>query len=84
MTADEVEIASLDHDLGVSEETGNDLLLWMAERDVWPQRELRLHSADAEAREIMRLVIDGEGPFTWDKSWSAFVRHERTLGSEDG
>lgn len=55
----------------------------MAERDIWPRQELRLHSADMEGREIMRLVIAGEGPFTWEQSRSAFVRHERNLGPED-
>lgn len=81
-----VETASLDHDLsaaGATDQTGRDLLAWMSLHDVWPSAELRVHSGDPEARELMAELIATEGPFRRLDSEPVFVWQERELGPGD-
>ena len=41
---------SLDHDLGEDQETGYDLVKWMAETDAWPQNKPTVHSMNPVGR----------------------------------
>lgn len=50
------EEASLDNDLGPGEEEGRKLVLWMAERNIWPDR-VSVHSANPVAVEYMEGMI---------------------------
>lgn len=59
-----VEVASLDHDLTLSqtlgftdsERTGYDVLVWMEENNIWPERVL-IHSQNASGRIRMLQVV---------------------------
>jgi len=50
--------ASLDHDLGLCQKTGYDLVKWMAETGFWPQTKPRVHSMNPVGAESMRATID--------------------------
>src|SRR5690606_41986839 len=52
-----VKAISLDHDLGIGQKTGYDVLLWMEEHDVWPET-IRIHSMNAVGRQRMLAVLE--------------------------
>ena len=56
-----VDAISLDHDLGPTL-TGNDVLKWMQEHEVWPPHGVFVHSSNNSAAESMRLAIDARYP----------------------
>jgi hypothetical protein len=63
-----IEEVSLDHDLGDfdalgREYTGYDIVIWMAENDVWPPNGARSHSANPIGRERIEAVIERYGPY---------------------
>ncbi len=49
---------SLDHDMGPGQETGYDLVKWMAENNIWPNGKISVHSANPVGAENMRATID--------------------------
>lgn len=49
---------SLDHDMGEGQESGYDLVKWMAENDIWPTGEITVHSANPVGAENMRATIE--------------------------
>jgi len=61
----EVEVASLDHDLNMTqtmgyadeEKTGYDILCWMEENNVWPVNGVQVHSANPSGRKKMLQVV---------------------------
>lgn len=62
----DVEVASLDHDLGDEAAHGGDghcLTNWMAESGCWPTRGIRIHSANPVGRDAMLATIDRYGPY---------------------
>lgn len=65
MTRDDIELISLDHDLG--EEgvlaTGYDFVKWMAENNRWPKYSPLIHSANPVGRKNMQSVIDRYAPY---------------------
>ncbi len=67
--------ASLDHDLGEGDgREGYDLLLWMAERGVWPSEGLAVHSSNPPGAERMCGVIERYGPYRRVPGTRRFVR----------
>lgn len=68
-----VAYASLDHDLGFTDdedplkqvecETGYDLCKWMAEHRIWPKYKPMVHSANPVGAANMRAIIDRHGPY---------------------
>lgn len=52
-----VDVASLDNDLGEGLEEGRRLVLWMAESRIWPNKEIRVHSANPVACQYMAGMI---------------------------
>lgn len=79
LTQNRIEFASLDHDLGlkisevtkdgfliaaaVQEETGYDLVKWMAETSTWPSKGIRIHSSNPIAFLNMGKTIERYGPY---------------------
>lgn len=57
-----VAIASLDNDLGYDEE-GRELVLWMAEFDIWPSEACYAHTSNGPAYKYMKGMIDRYGPY---------------------
>ena len=57
----DVEIASLDNDLGEGQEEGRRLVLWMAETGTWPD-EVVVHSANVVAGAYMTGMIERYKP----------------------
>lgn len=53
-----VEHMSLDHDMGIGEITGYELLAWMEEHDVWPSGNIWVHSANPTGAQQMALIIE--------------------------
>ena len=62
LLAGEVNNLSLDHDLGRDQETGYDLVKWMAENNQWPKGEITVHSANPVGAANMRAMIDRYRP----------------------
>jgi hypothetical protein len=58
-----IAVLSLDHDLGEDTPTGYDLTKWMAEFNVWPRGEIRIHSGNPVGVENMRSTILRYGPY---------------------
>ena len=61
------EEASLDHDLGdYANEGGNGVQLtdWMAEKNIWPENKIRVHSANPVGVKTMLATIDTYGPYS--------------------
>lgn len=61
--AGEVRKLSLDHDLGVDEnslieKTGYHLVLWMVENNRWPREKPTVHSANPVGAMVMRDMIE--------------------------
>lgn len=52
---------SLDHDMGLNEPTGYDLLCWMEWEQVWPEGNVSVHSSNPSAAERMRQLIQQRG-----------------------
>lgn len=52
-----VEALSLDNDLGENEEEGRKLVLWMAEKDCWPEGPITVHSSNVVASQYMREMV---------------------------
>ena len=48
---------SLDHDLGEGRLTGYDLLLKMAEENIWPIKSIYIHSMNPVGRERMNGIV---------------------------
>jgi len=63
MSGDVVE-SSLDHDLGLGEPDGTDLVTWMIENDVWPPVRPCVHSANPAGAARMNQLIDDYGPYS--------------------
>jgi hypothetical protein len=68
------EWASLDHDLAdehynnqagtdFREKTGYDVVLWMAEHEIWPSKGVVIHSWNFPGADRMRKVVDRYGPY---------------------
>jgi len=56
----EVDIISLDHDLGEDERNGYDVLLWIEEKVIvegFTPPEIRLHTDNSSALQKMRLAV---------------------------
>jgi hypothetical protein len=70
---DDIELLSLDHDLG-GDDTCYSLVLWMAEHDIWPAGEIRIHSANPVGRENMAATILRYGPYRQRPDLITFVR----------
>jgi hypothetical protein len=56
--------ASLDNDLGEGVQEGRKLVLWMAEKDIWPTESCVPHSANPVAHKYMSEMIARYGPYT--------------------
>lgn len=59
---DDVEVLSLDHDLG-GDSTGREVVHWMIMRDTWPTRGCIVHSANPVGAKRMADDIDRYGPY---------------------
>ena len=55
--------ASLDHDLGILEPTGFDLIQWMAQNNRWPRHRPGVHSANLRGVANMVGAIIEYGPY---------------------
>jgi hypothetical protein len=55
--------ADLDNDLGGKNQSGYELVDWMAMNDCWPSQTIRVHSANVVAVARMRRAIIHDGPF---------------------
>jgi hypothetical protein len=60
-----VDDMSLDHDMGYKQQTGYDLVKWMAENDCWPKGDIVIHSANIVGAENMKCMIDN---YYYDKN----------------
>jgi hypothetical protein len=70
----EVKEASLDHDLGEGHgKEGYDLVLWMAEHSVWPEKGLSVHSANPPGAEKMCALVERYGPYRRVEGTRRFV-----------
>jgi len=63
-----VEKASLDHDLGQDRKgkelpNGTSLILWMIEKNIWPEYKPFVHSQNPYGRERMNGLIERYGPY---------------------
>lgn len=66
--------ASLDHDLGEGHGSeGYDLVLWMAEHNVWPEEVLSVHSQNPPGAQKMCAVIERYGPYRRVRGTRRFV-----------
>lgn len=66
MRTEEVEFASLDHDLGDFSVHGGDgvaLTDWMARHGCWPAGGLAVHSANPVGAQTMLATVDRYGPY---------------------
>lgn len=63
MGLNEVEEASLDHDLGPGDGTGMDVVEWIVKTRRWPLKKPRVHSANFHAAKDMQALIDRAGPY---------------------
>lgn len=57
-----VEIASLDHDLG-TKKNGADVVKWIIKHDAWPTDRIVVHSWNVPAAKRMCDLIDSFGPY---------------------
>lgn len=48
---------SLDHDMGIGQDTGYDLLDWMERFDIWPKGRIDIHSANPVGAQRMNQVL---------------------------
>lgn len=70
-----VDEASLDHGLGERHgREGYDLVLWMAEHGVWPERGLAVHSQNPPGAEKMCAVIERYGLYRRIRRTRRFVK----------
>jgi len=53
-----VEDLSLDHDMGLGQDTGYDLCKWMVETECFPSGEIVIHSANPVGAENMKCLLD--------------------------
>lgn len=60
------EAASLDHDLGLNDGNGMDVVEWMVKTRNWPLQKPTVHSANFHAAKDMRALIDRTGPYRAD------------------
>lgn len=58
-----VTYASLDHDLGIHQPTGYDLVRWMIRTSNWPQYRPGVHSANPQGSLNMIEAIIEHGPY---------------------
>lgn len=58
-----VENVSLDHDLGLDQPTGYDLVRWMVENHIWPKNKPIIHSINPVGMVKMRGLINQRGPY---------------------
>lgn len=56
-----VDQLSLDHDMGI-QDTGYDLVKWMAEHEVWPKGQIWIHSANPVGVENMVATVNRYHP----------------------
>lgn len=54
------------------EMTGYDVLLWMAEHEVWPTEACYVHTHNAAAQKKMCGVIDRYGPYDQPVRWTPY------------
>lgn len=54
----QVDMLSLDNDLGPGQPEGYTLVLWMAENNVWPKNKPTVHSMNLVRSQFMRDLID--------------------------
>lgn len=74
-----IDSLSLDHDLGEDAEerslpNGYNLTLWMAEHQIWPAGEIRIHSANPVGLENMAATILRYGPYKPSLDRRSFYR----------
>jgi hypothetical protein len=55
------------------EMTGYDVLLWMAEHEVWPTEACYVHTHNSAAQEKMCGVINRYGPYEHKVRWTPYV-----------
>jgi hypothetical protein len=53
---------SLDHDFRGSDQTGQDLVKWMAQRHIWPSENIRVHSGNVQGAQAMKRLIGQTAP----------------------
>lgn len=73
ISSGEVIEASLDHDLGLGQQEGYGLILWMAENDLWPSEAISVHSSNPPGSERMCGVIERYGHYARTPGTRRFV-----------
>ena len=85
--AEEIEVISLDHDLGLYEgnqREGYDVVKWIAANDAWPSI-LGVHSANPVGIDNMIAMIENQGPYsekdfvTFGNNWVGWAYHNGEL-----
>ena len=56
-----VEALSLDHDLGLDQPTGYNLVCWMERENIWPSGMISVHSANPVGAANMRRALKANG-----------------------
>lgn len=75
-----IDIASLDHDLGLSEvddeieSSGYRFVLWMAHQNIWPRDEVSVHSMNSVGAHNMCKLIERYGPYKRKIGQRLFVK----------
>ena len=57
----DVDVISLDHDLGYTTDTIMPVLFWMRDNDYWP-RDIYVHTANEDGEEVMLGFIEAHAP----------------------
>lgn len=60
--AHEVDVISLDHDLG-GDDTTRPVVLWLVESEFWPAQRVRCHSANPVGWEWVTSMVARYGPY---------------------
>ena len=66
------EVRSEARELAAREKTGYDVLLWMAEHNVWPTEACYVHSHNSVGAERMVGVINRYGPYSEKCQWTPY------------
>jgi hypothetical protein len=82
MEANDLVVASLDHDLGPHGGTGYEVVLWMAANDRWPSERVVVHSHNPVGSKNMCATVDRYGPYDEPCVHAPYgsYRHAQVLG----